>query len=156
MNAPEAVGYGKETVLKKGEPSERPEPDVPEADVVLGDEERIADLDRAVCVDVALPEPVGAGGGLLLEDEEGVGLVGPIILVRVPEEDWGDFDAVGLCARLPAVHCERDGAVAGEGVGADGVLVGGGCAAALERAGEESGKEEESTGPPGRYRFTLP
>lgn len=108
-------------------------PDIPEADVVLGDEEGVADLDHPVPADVSLLELFGAGSGLLrephdlLEHKKGISLVDLAIPGGVPEEDGGDLDVVGFCGgRNLTVHRERDGIVARGGVGVGRVLVGGG------------------------------
>ena len=91
--------------------SEHLKPDIPETDVVLDDEEGIANIDHTIPVDVDLPKFLGAGvrhlPGLyyphnLLEHEEGVALVNPPVPISIPSEDWGDLDVAGFCADPPS------------------------------------------------------
>ncbi len=89
-------------IKKKVELFQQFKPDIPEADIVLRDEEGIADIDGSIMVDIGLLELFGAGSGFILQSHnlfqhvEGIGLVDLAVLVGVTEEDGGDYDVAGF------------------------------------------------------------
>ena len=115
-------------IKKKVELFQQFKPDIPEADIVLRDEEGIADIDDAIMVDIGLLELLGAGSRFALQSHnlfqhvEGIDLVDLAVLVGISEEDGGDLDVVGFCAdHLPSIDREPDGVVARGGVYVSGI-----------------------------------
>ena len=109
-------------------------PDVSQADVVLGDEKGITDLNDFIPMNVGLPELFTPGirallqSHDLLEHEKGVGLVDPSVPVSVTKENGGDLDVVRLCTdQSPSIHREPDGIVTRSSVGVHRVLFRGGA-----------------------------
>ena len=105
-------------------------PDVPQANIVLGDEEGIADVDNPILVNINPLELLAPRifrlffqSHDLLEHEECVSLVNPPIPVGIPEENRSDLDITRLREGRGVVYRERDGMIAGDGIGVGRVLL---------------------------------
>jgi hypothetical protein len=88
------------SVKKKVELFQQFKPDIPETDIVLRDEEGIADINDSIMADIGLQELFSAGSEFTLQSHnlfqhvEGIGLIDLTVLVGVTEEDQGDFGVV--------------------------------------------------------------